>query len=67
MRDATGSIARTRLVRWVLMVTLGEAVGFTVRAAIGGAVTAAAWVPLPAFVAIVLGDLWRGNALRSPG
>jgi hypothetical protein len=32
-----------RLVRWVLVVTLGEALGFTVSAAVGVAVTGATW------------------------
>ena len=32
-----------RLVRWVLVVTLGEAVGFSVPAAVGVAVTGASW------------------------
>jgi hypothetical protein len=45
------------------MVTLGEAVGFTVPAVVGVAVTAAAWAPLPTFVAIVLGGSVEGAML----
>jgi hypothetical protein len=40
------------LIRWVLLVTLGEAVGFTVPAAVGVAVTAASWGSLATLVAI---------------
>jgi hypothetical protein len=42
-----------RLIRWVLLVTLGEAVGFSVPAAVGVAVTAASWGPLPTVLAMV--------------
>lgn len=41
-----------RLVRWVLVVTLGEAVGISVPAAVGVAVTGASWGPLATLVAI---------------
>ena len=40
-----------RLTRWVLVVTLGEAVGFSVPAAVGVAVTGASWGPLATLIA----------------
>jgi hypothetical protein len=43
-----------RLVRWVLVVTLGEAVGISLPAAVGVAVTGASWGPLATLVAMVL-------------
>ena len=43
-----------RLIRWVLVVTLGEAVGISVPAAVGVAVTGASWGPLATLVAMVL-------------
>jgi hypothetical protein len=52
-----------RLVRWVLLVTLAEAVGFTVPATVGIAVTASssgAWVT---FIAVVLAGAVEGAAL----
>jgi hypothetical protein len=52
-----------RLVRWVLVVTLGEAVGFTVPAAVGVAVTGASWKPLTTLVAIVLAGSVEGAML----
>jgi hypothetical protein len=52
-----------RLVRWVLVVTLGEAVGFTVPAAVGVAVTGASWGPLATLVAIVLAGSVEGAML----
>jgi hypothetical protein len=52
-----------RLVRWVLVVTLGEAVGFTVSAAVGLAVTGATWGPLPTLVAMVLAGSVEGALL----
>jgi hypothetical protein len=52
-----------RLVRWVLVVTLGEAVGFTVPAAVSVAVTGASWGPLPTLVAIVLAGTVEGAML----
>jgi hypothetical protein len=52
-----------RLVRWVLLVTLGEAVGFSVSAAVGVAVTAVSWVPLATFLAMVLAGSVEGAAL----
>ena len=42
-----------RLVRWVLVVTLGEAVGFSVPAVVGVAVTGAPWGPRATLVALV--------------
>jgi hypothetical protein len=52
-----------RLVRWVLVVTLGEAVGFSVPAAVGAAVTGASWGPLETLVAIVLAGSVEGALL----
>ena len=52
-----------RLVRWVLVVTLGEAVGFSVPAAVGVAVTGASWGPLATLVAIVLAGSVEGAML----
>jgi hypothetical protein len=54
---------RTRLLRWVLVVTLGEAVGFTVPAAVGIAVTSASWGPVVTLVAMVLGGSVEGAIL----
>ena len=51
-----------RLIRWVLVVTLGEAVGFTVPAAVGVAVTGS-WGPLATLVAIVLAGSVEGAML----
>jgi hypothetical protein len=52
-----------RLVRWVLVVTLGEAVGFTVPAAVGVAVTNASWGPLANLLALVLAGSVEGALL----
>src|SRR5215207_10762661 len=52
-----------RLVRWVLVVTLGETLGFTVAAAVGIAVTGASWGPLSTLVAIVLAGSVEGALL----
>jgi hypothetical protein len=52
-----------RLVRWVLLVTLGEAVGFSVPAAVGVAVTAGSWGPLATLLAMVLAGSVEGAAL----
>jgi hypothetical protein len=52
-----------RLVRWVLVVTLGEAVGFSVPAAVGVAVTRASWGPLATLVALVLAGSVEGAVL----
>jgi hypothetical protein len=44
MRDQRPAVARRatdRLLRWALVVTLGETVGFAVPAAVGAGVTAA--------------------------
>lgn len=52
-----------RLTRWVLLVTLGEAVGFCVPAAIGVAMSAASWGPLVTVLAMVLAGSVEGAAL----
>jgi hypothetical protein len=52
-----------RLVRWVLLVTLGEAVGFSVPAAVGVAVAAGSWGPLATLLAMVLAGSVEGAAL----
>ena len=52
---------RTPLLRWVLVVTLGEAVGFTVPAAV--AVTAQSWGPVATLVAVVLAGSVEGALL----
>ena len=52
-----------RLSRWVLVVTLGEAIGFTVPAAVGVAVTAASWGPFPTVGAMVLAGSVEGALL----
>jgi hypothetical protein len=54
---------RRQLLRWVLLVTLGEAVGFSVPAAVGVAVTAASWQPVVTIVAMVLAGSVEGAAL----
>jgi hypothetical protein len=51
------------LVRWVLVVTLGEAVGFSVPAVVGVAVTGAPWGPLATLVALVLAGSVEGALL----
>ena len=52
-----------RLSRWVLMVTLGEAVGFGVPAAVGVAVTAASLGPFATVLAMVLAGSVEGALL----
>jgi hypothetical protein len=52
-----------RLVRWVLVVTLGEAVGFSVPAALGVAVANASWGPVATMVALVLAGSVEGAVL----
>jgi hypothetical protein len=52
-----------RLSRWVLVVTLGEAVGFSVPAAVGVAVTAALWEPFATVLAMVLAGSVEGALL----
>ena len=52
-----------RLIRWVLLVTLGEAVGFSVAAAVGVAVTAASWGPLATVLTMVLAGSVEGALL----
>jgi hypothetical protein len=54
-----------RLFRWVLLVTLAEAAGFTVPAAVGVAVTAALSKPIMTFVAMVLAGSVEGAVLGS--
>lgn len=56
-------MTRTRLARWVLLVTLGEAVGFAVPTAVGVAVSGADWSAWPSFVVIVLAGAVEGAAL----
>ena len=62
-RDNEDSESVMRLVRWVLLVTLGEAVGFSVPVAIGVAVTAVSWGPLATLLAMVLAGSVEGAAL----
>jgi hypothetical protein len=52
-----------RLIRWVLLVTLGEAVGFSAPAAVGVAVTAASWGPIATLLAMVLAGSVEGALL----
>jgi hypothetical protein len=52
-----------RLLHWVLVVTVGEAIGFLVPAVVGAAVTAAAWAPLPTLIAMVLAGSVEGAVL----
>jgi hypothetical protein len=54
---------RARLRRWVLVVTVGEAVGFTVPAAVGVAMTAASCEPAVSLVAMVLAGSVEGAIL----
>jgi hypothetical protein len=54
-----------RLVRWVLLITLAEAAGFTVPAAVGVAVTAASSRPILTLVAMVLAGSVEGAVLGS--
>jgi hypothetical protein len=54
-----------RLFRWVLLVTLAEAAGFTVPAAVGVAVTAASSRPIMTLVAMVLAGSVEGAVLGS--
>jgi hypothetical protein len=56
-------MTRMRLARWVLVVTLGEALGFTVPAAVGAAVTTAGWGSWATFVALVLAGSVEGVLL----
>jgi hypothetical protein len=51
------------LLRWVLVVTLGEAVGFAVPAAVGAGVSAADWGPLPTLIVMVLAGSVEGAML----
>lgn len=66
MRDlrATEAHRRTgRLLRWVLVVTLGEAIGFMVPAVVGAGMSAASWAPLPILIAMVLAGAVEGAVL----
>jgi hypothetical protein len=54
---------RTRLLRWVLVMTFGEAVGFTVPTTVGVAVTSASWRPVVTLVAMVLAGSVEGAVL----
>jgi hypothetical protein len=66
MRDQRSTAAHRpagRLLRWVLVVTVGEAIGFLVPAVVGAAVTAAAWAPLPTLIAMVLAGSVEGAVL----
>jgi hypothetical protein len=54
---------RGGLLRWVLVVTLGETVGFAVPAAVGAGVTAAGFGPLPTLIAMVLAGAVEGAVL----
>jgi hypothetical protein len=60
-----GAMTHKRLFRWVLLVTLAEAAGFTVPAAVGVAVTAASSRPIMTFVAMVLAGSVEGAVLGS--
>ena len=53
----------SELPRWVLVVTLGETVGFAVPAAVGAGVTAAGLGPLPTLIAMVLAGAVEGAVL----
>lgn len=66
MRDlrATEAHRRTgRLLRWMLVVTLGEAIGFMVPAVVGAGMSAASWAPLPILIAMVLAGAVEGAVL----
>lgn len=57
-----------RLIRWVLVVTFGEAVGISVPAAVGVAVTGASWGPFGNPGRQGAGGICgRSNAWRCPG
>ena len=64
MRDLSAVPNRRtdRLLRWMLVVTLGEAVGFAVPAAVGAGVSAAGWAPANSDRHGVGGLCGRGNA-----
>jgi hypothetical protein len=66
MRDLRLAVARpatSRLLRWALVVTLGETVGFAVPAAVGAGVTVAGWGSLPILIAMVLAGAVEGAVL----
>ena len=56
---------RTQLLRWVLLVTLAEAVGFTVPTAIGTVVTRASWEPAATLFTLVFAGSVEGAVLGS--
>lgn len=58
-------MTRKQLFRWVLLVTLAEAAGFTVPAAVGVAVTAAPSKPTTTLFAMVLAGSVEGAVLGS--
>jgi hypothetical protein len=61
---ATEAHRRTgRLLRWVLVVTLGEAIGFMVPAVVGAGIAAASWRQLPILIAMVLAGAVEGAVL----
>jgi hypothetical protein len=63
LRPAVTHRATGRLLRWALVVTLGETVGFAVPAAVGAGVTAAGWGSLPILIAVVLAGAVEGAVL----
>jgi hypothetical protein len=63
LRPAGSRRPTDRLLRWVLVVTLGEAVGFAVPAAVGAGVSAAGWGPLPTLIVMVLAGSVEGALL----
>jgi hypothetical protein len=61
---ATEAHRRTgRLLRWVLAVTLGEAIGFMVPVVVGAGMAAGSWGPLPILIAMVLAGAVEGAVL----
>jgi hypothetical protein len=52
-----------QLLRWVLLVTLAEAVGFTVPTAVGIVVTGASWGPVATLIALMLAGSVEGAVL----
>jgi hypothetical protein len=66
MRDLPQAVPRRttgRFLRWVLVVTLGEAIGFMVPAAVGAAMAAAEWGKLPTLIVMVLAGSVEGAVL----
>jgi hypothetical protein len=54
---------RTQLLRWVRLLTLAEAVGFTVPTAVGTVVTRASWGPVATLIGLVLAGSVEGALL----